>query len=177
MSTGLAVVDRRGRRLGTLTWAGALTWLAVIAPIFAVAVWLTRVAPDTPWWPGPALLVLAVATAALPDSPTGLVTITGACAWWVVAATDEPLSGSIVVAAALLVFHVATAHAAAGPPGRTTDRASVLRLAGRSALVLAATTALWLVAMAAEGRVVVPPVVLGAALLTAGAVPLLGVRR
>jgi hypothetical protein len=92
------------------------------------------------------------------------------------AAADAPLAASLVVAAALLLFHVATAHAAAGPPGRAADRASVTRLAGRSALVLVGTGAVWLVAAAAEG-VVVPPAVLGAALLAAGALPLLTLRR
>ncbi|THJ03905.1 hypothetical protein E7Z54_09295, partial [Nocardioides sp.] len=81
MSAGLAVVDRQGRRLGVVTWSRALTWLGVVGPIAVVAAWLTRVAPDAPWWPGPVLLVLAVAAAWVPDSPLGLVTIAGAGAW------------------------------------------------------------------------------------------------
>lgn len=177
MSIGLAVVDRRGRRLGTVSWARALTWLGVIGPVFVVTVLMTRVAPDAPWWPGPVLLALAVATAGLPDSPIGMVTIAGAGAWWVAVAEDAPRSASPLVAGALLVFHLATAHAAAGPPGRVADPGSVLRLVRGAAPVLAATFALCLVAVAAEDRVVVPPVVLGAALLAVAGVPLLVSRR
>lgn len=173
----LVLLDREGRRLVTLGWAPLLRRAAIIGPVVVVLVTVAQVAPERPWWPAPALVLFAVVTAELPDSGIGLATVGGAGAWWAVAATDAPLAGSLLVAVALLACHLATAHAAAGPPGRVAEPATWLRLLGTALPLVAATVAVFAVSLAADGRVVVPTVALAAALLAAAALPWLAVRR
>jgi hypothetical protein len=175
-TSGLTFRDRQGRRIGTLSVANVLAWLAIVAPVVIAAQVIRAAAPTSPWWPAVVLVLLAVATADLPDSMFALSTVLGTAGWWIAVVEDVRLGPTVVVALALLVFHVAAGHAALGPPGRDDDRAVLRGVVARIAQVGALTVVLAAVAGVATGRVDVPPVALGIALLATGALPWLAGR-
>lgn len=170
-STGLTFRDRQGRRIGTLSAPNVLAWLAIVVPILVVVERTLASAPSAPWWPAVLVVLLAVGSADLPDSMFALTTVVLAVGWWVVTVDRITLGSTVVVALALLVFHVAVGHAALGPPGRADDRAVLRGVVGRTALVGALTVGLAAVAAATTGRVDVPTGVLVLALLATGALP------
>lgn len=136
----VSIVDRRGHRWATLSWPRAAVWAATLTPVL-VAISLVRLAaPGTPWWPVPVLLTLAIATALLPDSPLGLVTLAALAGWWLLTVPDPSSGRTVVLATALLGFHLAVAHAAAGPPGFGTAGTVRLRMLVRAVPLLAVTT-------------------------------------
>jgi hypothetical protein len=174
---GVVLLDREGRRLGVITLTGLVTALSIVVPIGLVAVLVLALAPGGPWWPAVVVTVLALLTAAAPDSGFGFVTLVATSAWWLLALDEDALGWSLPAAACLLAFHLATAHAAAGPEGRSVDPAVVRRLAASAAAVLAGVAGLWLGALAVVGRADVPAVLSAAALLAVGALPWLADRR
>lgn len=170
-STGLTFRDRQGHRIGTLSAPNVLAWLAVVGPILVVVERTLASAPTAPWWPAVLVALLAVGSAELPDSMFALATVLVAVGWWVVTVDRITLGSTVVVALALLVFHVAVGHAALGPPGRADDRGVLGRAVIRTALIGAFTIGLAAVAAGTTGRVDVPAGVLALALLATGALP------
>lgn len=174
--SGLRFRDRQGRRIGTLSVANVLAWLAIVVPIVVAAEVTRGAAPTSPWWPAVVLVLLAIATAELPDSMCPLSTVLVAAGWWIAAVDDVRLGPTLVVALALLAFHVAAAHTATGPPGRDDDSAVLRGVVARTAQVGALTIVLAALAGVTTGRVDTPPSALGLALLAVGALPWLAGR-
>lgn len=168
---GVTFSDRQGNRIGTLSVASVLTWLAIVAPLVLVAERTLAAAPGTPWWPAVLIVLLGAASADSPDGSFPFVTVGAAVAWWVAVTGHPPLGPTLVVALALLVFHAATGHAALGPRGRDDDVVVVRAVVRRTSVVAGLTLLLAALAAAATDRVVVPPAVLGLALIAAGALP------
>lgn len=170
-ASGVTFTDRQGNRIGTLSPASILTWLAIVAPLVLVVERTVAAAPGTPWWPAVVIVLLGVASADAPDGSFPFVTMGVALAWWVAVTEHPPIGPTLVVALALLVFHVATGHAAIGPRGRDDDVDVIRGVVRRTALVAGLTLVLAAIAAAASDRVVVPAAVLGLALIAAGSLP------
>lgn len=166
----LTVRDRDDRRVATLSLGGLARRVGVVGAALVVAASVLASAPGTPWWPGVAVLALALVAAERPDSGTPLLAVAAAAGWWLVAVPwPAPSPGRVLlVALALLVLHATTAAAAVGPPGRVAELPVVVAALGRTAGVGAATVGVGVLALAADGRVVVPGAV-GAALLAVAA--------
>lgn len=164
----VTVRDRQGRWVATLSPAAIGRWLTVVGSMLAVVAAVTAAAPEGPWWPAAVVGVLALGSAELPDSPAPLLTLGVAASWWVVAVPDPTAGPVLVVAVAFLVFHTTTAYAAVGPPGRTADRRVVRGVVSRTTPIGAASMAVGVLAVAAEGADVVPGAVVVALLALAG---------
>lgn len=175
--TGFVVEDRDGTPLLTLTVPGIVVRLVTVVPVAVALTALHLAAPDAEWWPSVTLLVLAVASAELPDSGVGLVTLGGLVAWWLIAVPEPATWWALVVSCCGLVFHVALAHAAAGPAGAGPTRAVVGRLAMRCTAVLLFTAGVAAVVEVAEEWGEPPALVVGITLALVGALPWLAVRR
>lgn len=168
MSWQVTVRDRRGRWVATLSPAAVGRWLLVVGSMLVVVAAVATAAPDGPWWPAGVVGLLALGSAELPDSSAPLLTLGVAAAWWVAVVPDPAGGPVLVVAIAFLVFHTATAHAALGPPGRTAGRRVVRGVVSRTTPIGAATLAVGVLALAAEGADVVPGAVVVALLGLAG---------
>lgn len=175
--TGLVLEDRSGTRLLTITVPGAVGRLLTIAPVVVALLALHHLAPGTPWWPSVLVALLAVVAAELPDSGVGLFALGGLVAWWLTAVRDPTTGWAFLMACCGVVFHLALAHAAAGPPGCVPSRAVAARLAMRCGWLLLATGALALVVEGAEDWREPPTLVVGVTLALAGALPWLAARR
>lgn len=156
MSVQLTVRDRRGRWVATLSPAAIVRWLLVVGSMIAVVAAVATAAPGGPWWPAAVVGLLALGSAELPDSSAPLLTLGVAAAWWVAVVPDPTAGPVLVVAVAFLVFHTTTAYAALGPPGRAADRRVVRGAVARTTPIGAATLAVGVLAVAAEGADVVP---------------------
>jgi hypothetical protein len=89
-----------------------------------------------PWWMLVTVVVLAGASAAMPDSPFGAGVGLVVLAWWTLTLGDQ-LPGWVVLAAvALVVAHVAGVLTSYGPATMPVDAATVRLWARRGALVL-----------------------------------------
>lgn len=168
MSLQLTVRDRGGRWVATLSPAAIGSWLLVVGSMLAVVAAVASAAPDGPWWPAAVVGLLALGSAELPDSPAPLLTLGVAAAWWVAVVPDPTGGPVLVVAIAFLVFHATTAHAALGPPGRAADPRVVRGVVSRTTPIGAASLAVGVLAIAAEGADVVPGAVVVALLALAG---------
>lgn len=169
--TALTLVDDAGRRVLTMTWTRVTVGAAVLVPpVVAVAVTL-RVLDGAAWWPAPLLVALVPFAVLLPDSGIPGFVLAGIGAWWLAAVREPPVVATVLVAACLLVFHVATAQAAAGPPGCVASAAVVRPLLLRTAGVLVVTAGLALAAFVVDERVGAPPVLVAAALVAVAGLP------
>ncbi len=175
--SGFVLEDREGARLLTITLPGIVVLILTIAPVAIALGALHRVAPDTPWWPSLVLVLLAVISAEVPDSGAGLVTLGGLVGWWLISVQEPTVWWALLVACCGLVFHVALAHAAAGPSGCAPTRAVVTQLAGRCGVVLLMTAGLATVVEVAEEWGEPPALVVGLTLALVGALPWLAARR
>ncbi|KAA1418611.1 hypothetical protein F0U44_08920 [Nocardioides humilatus] len=176
MTTAFLVEDRDGTRLLTLTVPGIVVRLLTVLPVLVALAALHRIAPGAAWWPSAILAAMAAVSAEVPDSGAGLVTLGGLVAWWLLATDQAGTGWALLVAACGLVFHVALAHAAAGPPGCAPTTAVVARLAVRCAVVLLVTAAIALVVEVAEEWGEPPTLIVGGTLAIVGALPWLAVR-
>lgn len=173
----LAIEDRSGTTLLTITVPGLVLRLVAVLPVAVALGALHAVAPEAPWWPSVAVGLLAVVAAELPDSGAGLVALGGLVAWWLLAAVDPAAWWSLLVAACCLVSHVALALAAAGPSGCAPTPDVLRRLAVRCGTVLAVTAAVALVVDVAEEWDEPPSLLVGVTLGLVGALPWLAARR
>ncbi|KRC54916.1 MULTISPECIES: hypothetical protein [unclassified Nocardioides] len=166
----LTVRDRGGQRVATLSLGGLARRAGIVGAALVVDLAVLSSAPGTPWWPGIVVLTLALVAAEVPDSQAPLLTLAVAAGWWLAAVPwPAPSPGRVLlVALALLVLHATTAVAAIGPPGRVAEARVVRAAAGRAALVGTGTTGIGALALAADGRVVVPGAVGVALLAVAG---------
>jgi hypothetical protein len=89
---------------------------------------------------------LAVAFAAMPDSPFGTAVIVVVLAWWGISLRDGLHPEALVAAVGLVTAHVAAVLASYGPGSMPLDRAVVRLWAVRGAAVLLASPAVWAVA-------------------------------
>lgn len=174
--TGLVLADRTGAPLVALTVPGVVTRLATVAPIAVALAVLHRLASDPPWWPSLAVLGLATAAAAFPDSAVGLATLGGLVAWWLVAVEEPAVWWAVLVSGCALVFHVALGHAAAAPAGASPSRGVVGRLAARCGGLLLITVAVAAFAEGANGWGEPPVLAVGLTLALVGALPWLARR-
>lgn len=99
----------------------------------------------------PGLLVVlvvvgAMATAALPDTPAGLVVVVLLGWLWCTQVEVDVTVWTLFAAWSVGAFHVVTAFAALLPAGAAWDAESARRWLRRLGVVLAATTAMWAVA-------------------------------
>lgn len=175
--TGIAVEDREGTPLLTITVPRVVVRLFAVAPVAIAVGVLHRVAPDALWWPSALLVLLAVLSAELPDSGAGLVALAGLVAWWLIAVREPEVWWGLIVACCALAFHATLAHAAAGPSGCTPAWVAVLRLARRCGAVLVATAGLAALVAAAGEWGEPPTLVVGLTLALVGALPWLATRR
>ncbi|GAW52304.1 MULTISPECIES: hypothetical protein [unclassified Nocardioides] len=105
-----------------------------------------------PWWAVVAVLGLAGAFAAMPDSPVGAGLLLVVLVWWTIALGDDIQPAAMVAAAALLVAHLAAQVASYGPATQPVAVAT-LRLWGLRAVVLLATVpATWAAARLLRGQ-------------------------
>ncbi len=169
--SGVSVVDRSGRRLITLDRPRVLTWLAVVGPVLFAVDTLRRLAPGAPPWPLIAIVLLAAIAAEVPDSGVGLLVTIGYGVWWLLVSPDPGPGNALVVGLMLLVFHLALAQAAAGPPGCRPSAAAVGSLVVRGEAVAVATCCVALVAAFAPGRPVSPPALVALAVLALASLP------
>jgi hypothetical protein len=175
--TGFVLEDRDGTPLLTLTVPGIVVRLLTVVPVAVALAALHLVSPDAEWWPSVTLLLLAIASAELPDSAAGLMTLGGLVAWWLIAVPEPGIWWALVVSCCGLVFHVALAHAAAGPSGSAPTWGVVRRLVGRSAAVLLFTCGVAALVEVAEEWGEPPALVVGITLVLVGALPWLAARR
>ena len=97
-------------------------------------------------------VALAIAAAARPDThiALGLVAVT---VWaWLRASADVATFRTVVVAVALLVFHVAIALLASTPPAAVPVPAVLQRWVFRTLWVLAGTVMVWVLVAALQGQ-------------------------
>jgi hypothetical protein len=175
--TGFVLEDRDGTRLLTVTAPGFVVLVLTVAPVAAALAVLHRVAPGTVWWPSLVVVLLALVAAGLPDSGAGLVTLAALVAWWLIAVPEVLVWWALLVASCGLVFHVALAHAAAGPSGCAPTWATVRGLAARCGVVLLVTAGVALVVEVAEEWGEPPALLVGITLALVGALPWLAARR
>lgn len=175
--SGFVLEDRDGAQLLTITIPGIVGHVLTVAPIAIAVGALHRTAPDTPWWPSALLVLLALVSAQVPDSGAGLMTLGGLVAWWLIAVQEPVVWWALLVASCGLVFHLALAHAAAGPTGCAPTWPTVGRLARRCAIVLLVTVSLAVVVDAAEAWGEPPALLVGITLALAGALPWIAARR
>lgn len=174
--SALTVEDAAGRRLLTVTLGRVLTGAALVLPAVAAIVVTWRLA-GAAWWAVPVLAALVGVAAALPDSGIPAFVLAGVGAWWLAAVREPPVSGTLTVAACLLVFHVACAHSAAGPPGCVPSAAVVRSLLLRTVGVLAITAALAVIALLVDDVSGAPPVLVAATLVAVATLPWAVSRR
>ncbi len=174
---GISVVDRSGRRLITVDKPRVLTWLAVVVPVLLAVDTLRRVAPEAPPWPLVAIVLLAAVAVELPDSFVGLLVIVGYGVWWLLVAPYPGPGTALAVGLMLLVFHLALAQAAAGPPGCRPTAAAVGSLVVRGEAVAVVTCCVALVAAFGPGRLVSPAALVGVSVLALASLPWLLARR
>lgn len=175
--TGLVVEDRSGARLLTITVPGGVVRLLAVVPVAVAVLAVHRAAPGTPWWPSVLVVLLAMVAVAIPDSGAGLVALAALVGWWLVAVPDPSARSAYLVAGCGLVFHLALAHAAAGPRGCAPSAAVVGRLAARCGWLLAVTGAVALVTGVGEEWGEPPAIVVALTLALAGALPWLAAAR
>jgi hypothetical protein len=90
---------------------------------------------------------LAVAFAAMPDSPFGTAVMAVVLAWWGISLRDGLHPQAILAAAGLVTAHVAAVLASYGPATMPLDRAVTRLWVVRGAAVLLAAPAVWVVAV------------------------------
>ncbi|MEP9364286.1 hypothetical protein ABLE68_15065 [Nocardioides sp. CN2-186] len=131
------------RRLGDLSTSQiVLRALIIVGPV--VAVLATGPAGHwPPWWMVAAVLALASGFAALPESPVGVVTFLVVLAWWLLALDDGLHTSVLVVAAALVVTHIAAQLASYGPAAMPVDAALTRVWVQRGIVVLLAVPVVW----------------------------------
>jgi len=167
----IAVVDRIGRTVLTVTGSRTLVVVAVAASVSVMVVSVGRAGPTSPAWPALVLVILAAFSLAAPDAFAGLVTLVGYGVWWAVVAEDAPLGWAFAAGVAGLVFHLALAHAAAGPAGAGTEPSVWWSLVVATVVVVAGAAALVVVVAGLEGRFQTPAAAVGIALVLVGTLP------
>lgn len=124
--------------------------IALVTPVLAVVATAVAAGHVTQF------VVLAVVAGAVlcvrsPDSHLGLVMVVGLAVHWI-AETPRATSGwALVVAVALALFHVSLAALSVAPPDAAWTGAMARRWARRTAVVVAATAAMWLLTAALDG--------------------------
>lgn len=170
--SSLSLLDDAGRRVLTVTVTRVVVGAAMVLPPLVAVVVTWQVADSgSPWWPAPLLVALVPFAAALPDSGIPGLVLAGTGAWWLAAVHEPSLPATLLVAACFLVFHVATAHAAAGPPGCRPSAVVVGSLVARTGGLMAITAGVAAAAAPVDEVVGTPPVLVAAALVAVAALP------
>lgn len=120
------------------------------SPLVALA-GLAAAGAGLPWWILLLVVALAVSSAALPEAHTGLALVLAVGGYWGVAAPDDLSPWLLLVALALLVFHVTCLLASYGPPSVVLERALLQRWLLRTAGAAVVTVLVWVVARVLAG--------------------------
>jgi hypothetical protein len=121
--------------------------LAVLGGM-ALALLASVAAAGLPPWVAPVLLIAGACTVAVrPDTHLGLGVLVAFGWYWLahVDGDDDRSPWVLLAAAGLLLFHLAASAAALGPPETELPRPLLVAWARRSAPILGAGVALWLV--------------------------------
>lgn len=146
------------------------------APLVALA-GLALAGAGPPVWYLLLVVVLGVFSAAVPDGHTGLALVLVVGGGWAAAVPDGLSAWGLLVAFALLVFHLAAVLATYGPPALVLDRALLARWGRRALGSVAVTVLVWVVARVLAGVQPVGGPLLAAAALLLAAVWALLMRR
>ncbi len=129
----------------------ALRLVAVVASLGAL---LAAAGANGRLWPAGLFIVtaLAAASAVRPDAHTALIVVV-VVAWHWLATVDEVDGPWLPLAAVcLLVHHAVIALSASIPVGGVLPAATIVRWAGRTALIASATVGMWAVVAVLDGR-------------------------
>jgi hypothetical protein len=137
------------RRLGT--GQALLRALVALGPVVALLATGLVGAPPAGWLVA-LVVVLAVAFAAMPDSPFGTCVMVVVLVWWGVALRDGLHPQALVAAAGLVTAHVAAVLASYGPGTLPLDRGVARLWAARGAAVLLSAPVVWAVAELLRGQ-------------------------
>ena len=175
--SGISIEDRRGRRWFVIT-PSRLAVVALVLGSVGVAIGsLLLTGPRGPTWPALVIALLALIALLLPDSEAAMAAMMAYGAWWFSAVGDVTTPWAVPAAVALLVFHAAVAHAAAGPAGIATDRTTA-RAWWRACLLASAPTVLVFgVVTLARDAASTPPAIVGLTLLLVMLLLVLASRR
>ncbi len=130
-------------------WLTGIGAVLMATSAFAVA----SVASGGWWLPGlVAVTALSIVAAVRPDDHTGLVVV-GVVIWqWLVRVDDVGTPWLPVAACCMLVFHTLLALTAVVPTSGSIPEATIRRWTGRTAVVAAATVAMWIVVVVLDRR-------------------------
>lgn len=119
--------------------------LVLVGPVVAVlAGGLAGDAP--PWWYAGVVALLALGWAVAPEAQLGVAVNLAVLVWWAIGPDDSLHPAVLVVAAALVVAHVAALLTAYGPSAMPVEPALVRRWAARGLAGLAAAPVVWALA-------------------------------
>lgn len=150
-----------------------LRLVVLLVPLLAVVVEVWAGATVQVWY-AIVVGVLALGSALLPDSHIGLLVVVTVGGHWATSSAGVLGYGVLVLAVALLVFHVSALLASYGPPSVVLEADLVLAWLGRAALATAVAAIVWVVARVAGGLGLPDhPLVFGGALLVLVAATLL----
>lgn len=135
-------------RMSRQQWV--LRGLVLVSPFVALFATIRAGAPDRTWVVG-LLALMTLLSGLLPDShaPLSVVLLTGG--YWGIAVEQHLSPWVLVVAIALLVFHVACVLASYGPPSVVLDAVLLHRWLARAGLGAMAAVLVWLTARVADG--------------------------
>lgn len=152
-------VDTWQHRLDTVRATAPHRWaLSVLAVLAAGVAAHTAAASAYGWSEGSPLVLgvivaLAVGAAVRPESGLGVAVIAAVTWRWLAVPTADAMSAHVVlVACSLLLFHVTVSLMAATPPDATIPPPVFRRWGARTAVVAAATVAVWALAAAMSSR-------------------------
>lgn len=169
----IAVTDRLGHTIAVLTGSRLAVAAVALVAVGVMSASIGLAAPGTPIWPALLLLSMALLVLADSDSHLGLTVVLAYGVWWLLAVPPswEAALLALPASAAMLAFHLALAHEAAGPGGVPSPHTQLGSLASGAAIVMAATAVLaGLVALAVD-RWATPAYLVGIAVALLALVP------
>lgn len=137
----------------------------MLAGVVLVVVALQYAAPHAVWFEAVFGVGLAGWACARPDGSAALAALVVLALGWLRHVRDETTAWAMVAALGVLVFHLATAFAAAAGPGREVDPRTVRRWVTDGSALLVVAGATWLVVRATAGRLESPGALVGGTLL------------
>lgn len=143
------------RGVDDLLGVSAQRWLlGAVSVIAAVAAFVAgSIAGDRWWLPGIVIVaVLAVVSAVRPDEHVAVVVVIAVAVNWLVCVDDLDTLWLPVTAVVLCVYHAAIALVALVPTGGTIPIAVLVRWSVRTAMVAAATVAMWMLVVVLDRR-------------------------
>ena len=175
--SSVSVEDRHGRRWFVITPSGLAIDALVFGSVGTAIGSLLLTDHHGPTWPALVIGFLALIALLLPDSEAAMATMMTYGAWWFYAVQDVTTPWAVPAAVALLVFHAALAHAAAGPAGIATDRTTAQAWWRACVLASAPAVLVFGVVTLARDAASTPPAIVGLTLLLVMLLLVLASRR